>query len=106
MLIIDDGCIQFTAKQITCPKWPVRVAGMQGLWRYVGIVPDSNTLNEVSVEVIGPYFPSNSARNGGRSRIIAIGLLRYAGKHAKPIDVISVETQAVSNDAKRAGRRR
>ena len=103
--INEDRCIVFTPRQITCPKWPVRIAGMQGLWRYVGVVPDSNTFNEVFVEVVGPYFPSNSSRNGGRSRIVAIGILKYAGKLAKPIDVISVETQALSEQAKRATRR-
>jgi hypothetical protein len=72
---------------------------MQGLWRYIG------PLNSESVEVIGPYFPGNPSRNGGRSRIFKIEQIKYAGKSAKPVDVLNVETTALSNDAKRARRR-
>lgn len=99
--IDENGCLVFGPKSKTCPSWPVRVAGLQGLWRYVGIVPDSNTLNQVFVEVIGPYFPGNPSRNGGRSRIFPIDKLKYAGKTAKPVDVISVETTALSRRAQR-----
>ncbi len=101
----DKGCLVFGPRSQTCPKWPVRVTGFQGLWRYVGIVPDSNTFHDIFVEVIGPYFPGNPSRNGGRSRIININRLKYAGKNAKPVDVISVETHAISLDAQRAQRR-
>lgn len=101
----SDGCVEFGPRSKTCPKWPVRVVGQQGLWRYVGIVPDSNTWNEVFVEVIGPFFPGNSSRNGGRSRILNINKLKYAGRNAKPVDVLSVEATALSLEAKRARRR-
>lgn len=90
-----DGCLQFTPRQTTCPSWPVRIAGMQGLWRFVG------PINETHVEVIGPYFPGNPARNGGRSRIVSLDKLKYAGKRSKPIDVRDVETEAVSKRAQR-----
>ena len=95
----DDESIVFSSRARAEISWPVRIAGMQGLWRYVGLV------NNTKAEVIGPYFPSNPQRNGGRSRIVSIDLLKYAGKSAKPVDVISVETQALSNEAKRARRR-
>lgn len=98
--IDDNDCIIFTPKQTTCPAWPVRVSGMQGLWRYVGPLEDLQ-----HVEVIGPYFPNNPDRNGGRSRIVKLATIKYAGKNAKPVDVISVETQAISSEAQRARRR-
>jgi hypothetical protein len=97
--INEDNCLEFTSRSKACPSWPVRIAGMQGLWRYIG------PLNSESVEVIGPYFPGNPARNGGRSRIFKIEQIKYAGKSAKPVDVLNVETTALSNDAKRARRR-
>lgn len=93
--IDEDGCIVFSPRAKACPKWPVRIKGVQGLWRYVGIVTNTKA------EVIGPYFPNNPTRNGGRSRIVSIDTIKYAGKTAKPIDVISVETQALSTEAKR-----
>jgi len=108
----DEGSIVFSAKAKAAISWPVRIAGMQGLWRYVGPLPrkveftiSGMEAEDQRVEVIGPYFPGNSARNGGRSRIMSINHLKYAGKSAKPVDVISVETQALSNEAKRARRR-
>lgn len=102
MASIDDkGCVVFTPRQITCPSWPIRVAGMQGLWRYLGPLD----MEKTHVEVIGPFFPNNPDRNGGRSRLIKIENLRYAGKTAKPIDVQNVEATALSNEAKRARRR-
>jgi hypothetical protein len=58
-----------------------------------------------AVEVIGPYFPGNPSRNGGRSRVFYLDKLKYAGKNAKPIDVLHVETTAISDEAKRARRR-
>lgn len=100
MNAIDDiGCIEFGSRSKACPKWPVRIQGMQGLWRYVG------TVNNTKAEVIGPYFPNNPSRNGGRSRIVSIDTIKYAGKLAKPIDVKSVETEAISQEAQRARRR-
>lgn len=93
--IDDNGCLDFGPRSKTCPSWPVRVVGMQGLWRYVGVV------NNTKAEVIGPYFPGNPSRNGGRSRIVSIETLKYAGKRAKPVDVISVETTAISLRAQR-----
>ncbi len=99
--IDENGCLVFGPRTKTCPSWPVRVVGMQGLWRYVGIVPESNTYGDVFAEVIGPYFPSNPARNGGRSRIFSIDRIKYAGKHAKPVDVLNVETTAISQRAQR-----
>lgn len=99
--IDENGCLVFGPRSRTCPKWPVRVVGMQGLWRYVGIVPDSNTYGDIFVEVIGPYFPSNPSRNGGRSRVFNIDKLKYAGKIAKPVDVLNVETTAISQRAQR-----
>jgi hypothetical protein len=101
-MIDENGCIIFGPRTKACPSWPVRVAGMQGLWRFVKQMPWPNL---DYVEVIGPYFPNNSTRNGGRSRLINIDNIRYAGKNAKPIDVINVEAQALSNEAKRARRR-
>jgi hypothetical protein len=100
----DKGCLVFGPRSLTCPPWPVRVTGFQGLWRYVGVIPNHNNI-DTWVEVIGPYFPGNPSRNGGRSRIININRLKYAGKNAKPVDVISVETHAISLDAQRAQRR-
>jgi hypothetical protein len=97
----DNGCLVFSSRSKTCPSWPVRVVGKQGLWRYVGIVPDSNTFGDIFVEVIGPFFPSNPSRNGGRSRIVNIDELKYAGKHAKPVDVLNVESTAISQRAQR-----
>jgi hypothetical protein len=101
MTIDENGCIVFSPRSKACPSWPVRIAGMQGLWRYIGVVPDSNTLDEVFVEVIGPYFPNNPERNGGRSRIFPINKVKYAGKLAKPVDVLNVETTAISQRAQR-----
>jgi hypothetical protein len=107
--IDDNGCIEFGPKSKACPSWPVRVQGMQGLWRYLGPLAQAIDMNRgaivTHVEVIGPYFPNNPARNGGRSRIVSLDQIKYAGKNAKPIDVISVETQAISSEAQRARRR-
>lgn len=101
--IDDNGCIEFGPRSKACPSWPVRVQGTQGLWRYIGQL--SSASNGDKVEVIGPYFPNNPSRNGGRSRIVSIDTIKYAGKSAKPVDVISVETQAISQEAQRARRR-
>jgi hypothetical protein len=100
--IDDNDCISFGPKQTACPSWPVRVQGMQGLWRYVKSFPFPN---QDHVEVIGPYFPNNPDRNGGRSRIVRLDTIKYAGKSAKPIDVQHVESQAISQQAQRAQRR-
>lgn len=97
----EEGCLVFGPRTKTCPSWPVRVVNMQGLWRLVGIVPDSNTFNDIFVEVIGPYFPGNPSRNGGRSRIFNIDKLKYAGKLAKPVDVLNIETVTISQRAQR-----
>jgi hypothetical protein len=97
--INESNCLEFTARLKACPSWPVRIAGMQGLWRYVG------PLNSESVEVIGPYFPNNPDRNGGRSRIFKVNQIKYAGKSAKPVDVLNVASTALSDEAKRARRR-
>jgi hypothetical protein len=35
MTIDENGCIVFSPRSKACPSWPVRIAGMQGLWRYV-----------------------------------------------------------------------
>jgi hypothetical protein len=102
--INEDGCVVFGPRSISCPKWPVRVIGMQGLWRYVGTYGEPGTF-PIMVEVIGPYFPNNPERNGGRSRLISIDKIKYAGRSAKPVDVLHVQTTAVSNEAKRARRR-
>jgi hypothetical protein len=95
----ESNCIIFNSKQTACPRWPVRVTGQQGLWRYIG------PINSESVEVIGPFFPNNPERNGGRSRIIKLNQIKYAGRNAKPIDVTNVEVTAISEHAKRAQRR-
>lgn len=100
-VIGDDDCVVFTPRLKAPLRWPVRIANQQGLWRYVG--PLKNTSKKY-VEVIGPYFPGNPSRNGGRSRIVHVDDLKYAGKHAKPVDVISVETTAISNQAKQTRR--
>lgn len=112
MTTIDgNGCIEFGPRSKTCPSWPVRVVGMQGLWRYVGPIirksPNGilDSSAELMIEVIGPFFPGNPSRNGGRSRIFNLSKLKYAGKHAKPVDVLSVEATAISLEAKRARRR-
>lgn len=88
----------FASNSITCPGWPVRIQAAQGLWRYTGQTGKY-------IEVIGPYFPNNPDRNGGRSRIVKLEDLKYAGKNAKPIDVTHVQTTAISDEAKRARRR-
>jgi hypothetical protein len=98
--IDENGCLVFGPRSRTCPSWPVRIVGMQGLWRYVGVIPNYDNV-DTWVEVIGPYFPSNPSRNGGRSRIFKIDRLKYAGKIAKPIDVLNVETTAISQRAQR-----
>lgn len=95
----EKNCLVFGPRTKACPSWPVRITDMQGLWRYVG------PLNSERVEVIGPYFPANPSRNGGRSRIFHIDHIKYAGKSAKPVDVQSAETMALSIEAKRARRR-
>lgn len=95
----EENCMEFTPRQIACPGWPVRVANQQGLWRYIG------PINPETVEVIGPYFPGSPHRNGGRSRLLNIEQIKYAGKTARPVDVISVEATALSQEAKRAKRR-
>jgi hypothetical protein len=108
MAAIDsDGCIQFSPRSKTCPSWPVRIVGMQGVWRYLNpMTPADMEVSSVThVEVIGPFFPNSPERNGGRSRIFSIDKLKYAGKSAKPIDVQNVEATALSNEAKRARRR-
>ena len=108
MPVIDDNdCIEFGPKSRTCPKWPVRVIGQQGLWRYVGTYGSSLSRNDapIIIEVIGPYFPNSPERNGGRSRIFPLEKIKYAGKNAKPIDVLHVQTTAISEEAKRARRR-
>jgi|ERR1700754_358858 len=94
-VINENNCLVFSARSKACPSWPVRVIGMQGLWRYTGPV------NQENVEVIGPYFPSNPSRNGGRSRILKIDQIKYAGKLAKPVDVLNVEATAISKRAQR-----
>lgn len=91
----ENNCIVFSPRTKACPSWPVKIAGMQGLWRYIGPVTSE------TVEVIGPYFPGNPSRNGGRSRILKLSQLKYAGKIAKPIDVTNVETTAISKRAQR-----
>lgn len=107
--IDDNGCIEFGPRSKTCPLWPVRVQGMQGLWRYLGPLAQTIDMSKGAIvthaEVVGPYFPSNPSRNGGRSRIVSLDRLKYAGKNAKPIDVRSVETEAISLQAQRARRR-
>ena len=106
MPVIDDNdCIEFGPKSRACVGWPVRIAGMQGLWRYTGVAVGYANGESAYVDVVGPYFPNNPERNGGRSRIIKTELVRYAGKQAKPIDVLHVETTAISDEAKRARRR-
>ena len=102
--INEDDCLIFTPRQSACPTWPVKVAGMQGLWRYKGVANTSATYGDY-VEVIGPYFPNSPERNGGRSRILKIDQIKYAGKSAKPVDVLDVQVSAISNEAKRARRR-
>lgn len=97
-VINDQNCLEFSPRSKSCPSWPVRVAGMQGLWRYIG------PLNLETVEVVGPYFPGNPSRNGGRSRIFKIDQIKYAGKSARPIDVLNVEATALSNEVKRGKR--
>lgn len=99
MGIDEDRCIVFGPRSKSCPSWPVRIVDMQGLWRYV------EPLHGGYVEVIGPYFPANPARNGGRSRIFPLDQLKYPGKKFKPVDVISVETRALSDQVKRDRRR-
>ena len=101
MTYIENECIVFGPRSKTCPGWPVRILGMQGLWRYVGPIPNFNNLDNTWVEVIGPYFPSSPSRNGGRSRIFNIDKLKYAGRSARPIDVLNVETTAISKRAQR-----
>jgi hypothetical protein len=64
-------------------------SGLEYLWRYF------------RRSWIGPFFPSNPSRNGGRSRIVNIDKLKYAGKHAKPVDVLNVESTAISQRAQR-----
>lgn len=107
--IDDSGCIEFGPRSKTCPSWPVRIVGMQGLWRYLGPIAQTIDMEKgplyTHVEVVGPFFPGNPSRNGGRSRIFNIKQLKYAGKSAKPVDVISVESSALSLEAKRARRR-
>lgn len=107
MTYIENECIVFGPRSRTCPSWPVRIIGMQGLWRYVGPVIQKSPKSEfdssavLMIEVIGPYFPSNPSRNGGRSRIFNIDKLKYAGRSARPIDVLNVETTAISKRAQR-----
>jgi hypothetical protein len=108
MTIDENGCIVFSPRSKACPSWPVRIAGMQGLWRYVSPLPrkihftiTGNENDPQMVEVIGPYFPNNPDRNGGRSRIFPINKVKYAGKLAKPVDVLNVETTAISQRAQR-----
>jgi hypothetical protein len=101
--IDEDDCIVFTIARIVCPQWPVKVAGQQGLWRYVGPIETKDGWTHA--EVIGPMFPGAASRSGGRSRILNIEELRYAGRNAKPVDVQHQETIAISNSAKHGGRR-
>ena len=106
MPVIDSNdCIEFGPRSRTCPKWPVRVVGQQGLWRYVGPADGDPYIGSNLIEVIGPYFPNNPERNGGRSRVFSVDKVKYAGKNAKPIDVLHVQTVAISDEAKRARRR-
>lgn len=99
-----DDCLHLTSRQCICPKWPVKIAGTQGLWRYIKPVGDYDSA-WAHVEVIGPYFPNSPHRNGGRSRIFSVDKVKYPGKRYKPIDVIDVEAHAISENAKR-GRRK
>jgi hypothetical protein len=99
-MIDENGCIVFGPKTKTCPSWPVRIVGMQGLWRYVGPVDDLLD-GQWTIEVIGPYFPNTPSRNGGRSRVFYLDKIKYAGKQAKPVDVLSVESRALSQRAQR-----
>ena len=101
VFIDSDDCIVFGPRSVTCPGWPVRIEGMQGLWRYVGVAQGDPYAQMAVVEVIGPFFPSNPSRNGGRSRIFSYDKLRYAGKKAKPADVRNVQSEAISEQAKR-----
>jgi hypothetical protein len=107
--IDDNGCIEFGPRSKACPSWPVRIQGMQGLWRYLGPLAQEIDMSKgaiiTHVEVIGPYFPNNPERSGGRSRLVPLEKTKYAGKLAKPIDVRSIETEAISSEAKRARRR-
>lgn len=102
MIVIDDNdCVVFTPKQKACPSWPVRVQGMQGLWRYIGPADGDPFIGTNIVEVIGPYFPSNPERNGGRSRVFSADKLKYAGKSAKPVDVRDIGMEDISLRAQR-----
>ncbi len=101
--IDEDDCLVFGPRQITCPRWPVRVIGQQGLWRYVG--PVETKEGWTHADVIGPFFPGSPSRAVGHSRILDIDTLKWAGKTAKPVDVIHPETIAVSLGAQNHGRR-
>lgn len=91
----EADCVYLSSKQIICPGDPIRIDGTQGLWRY--IKPISN----FSFEAIGPYFPNNPSRNGGRSRIFNMDKAKYPGRKAKRIDVTDFNITAISEEAKR-----
>jgi hypothetical protein len=100
----EDDCLHLTARQVICPSWPIRIEGMQGLWRYIKPIGDYET-GWAFFEAIGPYFPSNPSRNGGRSRIFRVDKAKYPGKRAKPVDVADPQSRAISEEAQRARRR-
>jgi hypothetical protein len=99
-----DDCLHLSVRQVICPQWPIRIEGMQGLWRYIQPIGDYDS-GWAHFEAIGPYFPSNPSRNGGRSRIFRVDKAKYPGKRFKPVDVADLEARAISQDAQRARRR-
>jgi hypothetical protein len=101
--IDEDDCIVFAFNQKTCPSWPIRVTGQQGLWRYVK--PIETEEGWTHVDVIGPFFPGSPSRAVGHSRILHLDTIKYAGKTARPVDVLHPETIAISNNAKNHSRR-
>lgn len=90
----EADCIYLSSKHIICPGDPIRIDGMQGLWRYIKPIGNS------SFEAIGPYFPNNPSRNGGRSRIFNVDKAKYP-RRAKRIDVTDFDITAISEEAKR-----
>lgn len=100
----ENDCLHLNPRHCICVGDPVKVEGMQGLWRYIRPVGDYDS-GWAHIEVVGPYFPRNPSRNGGRSRIFLIDKVKYPGKRFKPIDVHDIDAKAASTNAKRAQRR-
>lgn len=97
MATVASDCIKVDPKstKLTCPGDPVKLAGRQGHYRFVKLVPID------AAELVGPYFP-DASRTQEITRVQLLVNLRPAAKTATKKSVqMTAASSAVSDNAKR-----